>query len=48
MWPGSPDRSSVEHLPEILALEQAHKNRKGVVQELERRLTELSGATGSA
>jgi bacterioferritin (cytochrome b1) len=42
------DSDDVEHLREILAYEQAHKNRKGVVQALEERLTELSGATASA
>jgi bacterioferritin (cytochrome b1) len=42
------DSEDVEHLREILAFEQAHKNRKGVVQALEERLTELSGASASA
>lgn len=36
------DSDDVEHLREILAFEQAHKARKGVVQALEARLTELS------
>jgi bacterioferritin (cytochrome b1) len=36
------DSEDVEHLREILAYEQAHKARKGVLQALEARLTELS------
>ncbi|MCW2679254.1 MAG: hypothetical protein JWM62_655 [Frankiales bacterium] len=36
------DSDDVEHLREILAYEQAHKARKGVLQALESRLTELS------
>ncbi len=36
------DSDDVEHLREILAYEQAHKARKGVLQALETRLTELS------
>ena len=36
------DNDDVEHLREILAYEQAHKARKGVVQALESRLQELS------
>jgi bacterioferritin (cytochrome b1)/uncharacterized protein YjbJ (UPF0337 family) len=36
------DSDDVEHLREILAYEQAHKARKGVLQALEARLTELS------
>jgi hypothetical protein len=36
------DSDDVEHLREILAYEQAHKARKGVLQTLEARLTELS------
>lgn len=36
------DSDDVEHLREILAYEQAHKARKGVVQALESRLQELS------
>ena len=36
------DNDDVEHLREILAYEQAHKARKGVLQALESRLTELS------
>jgi bacterioferritin (cytochrome b1) len=36
------DSDDVEHLREILAFEQAHKARKGVVQALETRLQELS------
>jgi bacterioferritin (cytochrome b1) len=36
------DSDDVDHLREILAFEQAHKARKGVVQALEQRLQELS------
>jgi hypothetical protein len=36
------DSEDVEHLREVLAYERAHKGRKGVVQALEARLTELS------
>ena len=36
------DSDDVEHLREILAFEQAHKARKGVVQALETRLQDLS------
>ena len=36
------DSEDVEHLREILAFEQAHKARKGVVQAVEARLQELS------
>ena len=36
------DSEDVEHLREILAYEQAHKARKGVLQALEQRLEELS------
>lgn len=39
------DSEDVEHLREILAYEQAHKARKGVLKELEDRLTELAGAS---
>jgi len=39
------DNDDVEHLREILAFEQAHKNRKGVVGALDERLTELAGAS---
>jgi len=39
------DSEDVEHLREILAFEQAHKNRKGVVGALQERLTELAGAS---
>ncbi len=39
------DSEDVEHLREILAFEQAHKARKGVLKELEDRLTELAGAS---
>ena len=39
------DSEDIEHLREILAFEQAHKNRKGVVGALEERLTELAGAS---
>ena len=39
------DSEDVEHLREILAFEQAHKNRKGVVGALNERLTELAGAS---
>ena len=39
------DTEDVEHLREILAFEQAHKNRKGVVGALNERLTELAGAS---
>ena len=39
------DSEDVEHLREILAFEQAHKNRKGVVGTLNERLTELAGAS---
>jgi bacterioferritin (cytochrome b1) len=39
------DSEDVEHLREILAFEQAHKNRKGVVGALDERLTELAGAS---
>ena len=38
------DSEDVEHLREILAFEQAHKNRKGVVGALNERLTDLAGA----
>jgi bacterioferritin (cytochrome b1) len=41
------DTEDVEHLREILAFEQAHKNRKGVVGALNERLTELAGASRS-
>jgi hypothetical protein len=36
------DSEDVEHLREILAYEQAHKARKGVVQAVEERLEELA------
>ena len=36
------DSDDVEHLREILAFEQAHKARKGVLQALEGRLQELT------
>jgi bacterioferritin (cytochrome b1) len=39
------DSEDVEHLREILAFEQAHKNRKGVIGALNERLTELAGAS---
>jgi len=39
------DNDDVEHLREILAFEQAHKNRKGVVGALQDRLTSLAGAS---
>jgi bacterioferritin (cytochrome b1) len=39
------DTEDVEHLREILAFEQAHKNRKGVIGALNERLTELAGAS---
>jgi len=39
------DSEDIEHLREILAFEQAHKNRKGVVGALNERLTELAGAS---
>ena len=39
------DSEDVEHLREILAFEQAHKNRKGVVGALNERLTDLAGAS---
>ncbi len=39
------DTEDVEHLREVLAFEQAHKNRKGVVGALNERLTELAGAS---
>ena len=39
------DSEDVEHLREVLAYEQAHKARKGVVGALEARLTELAGAS---
>ncbi len=39
------DSEDVEHLREILAFEQAHKNRKGVVGALNERLTELAVAS---
>ncbi len=39
------DSEDVEHLREILAFEQAHKARKGVLKELEDRLSELAGAS---
>jgi bacterioferritin (cytochrome b1) len=42
------DSDDVEHLREIMAYEQAHKARKGVLGALQDRLTELSGATTSA
>ena len=42
------DSDDVEHLREILAFEQAHKARKGVLQALEERLTELSTSTSPA
>ena len=38
------DNDDVEHLREILAFEQAHKNRKGVVGALNERLTSLVSA----
>ena len=38
------DNDDVDHLREILAYEQAHKARKGVLQALESRLTELSAS----
>jgi hypothetical protein len=38
------DSEDVEHLREVLAYERAHKSRKGVVQALEARLTELSAS----
>jgi bacterioferritin (cytochrome b1) len=39
------DSEDVEHLREVLAFEQAHKNRKGVVGALNERLTQLAGAS---
>ncbi len=42
------DSDDVEHLREILAFEQAHKARKGVLRALEDRLAQLSGVTVSA
>jgi bacterioferritin (cytochrome b1) len=39
------DSEDVEHLREILAYEQAHKARKGVLGALNDRLTELAGAS---
>ena len=39
------DTDDVEHLREILAFEQAHKARKGVLGALEERLSELVGAS---
>jgi len=38
------DSEDVEHVREVLAYEQAHKNRKGVVQAAQERLSELSVA----
>lgn len=38
------DTEDVEHVREVLAYEQAHKNRKGVVQAAQERLAELSVA----
>ncbi len=39
------DNDDIEHLREILAFEQAHKARKGVLGALQDRLTELAGAS---
>jgi hypothetical protein len=38
------DSEDVDHLREVLAFERAHKSRKGVVQALESRLSELSAS----
>ena len=42
------DSDDVEHLREILAFEQAHKARKGVLGALQERLAELTGAPAPA
>ena len=42
------DSEDVEHLREILAFEQAHRNRKGVVAALDERLTELARAAAQS
>jgi bacterioferritin (cytochrome b1) len=42
------DSDDVEHLREILAFEQAHKARKGVLGALQERLGEVTGASTSA
>ena len=42
------DSEDVDHLREILAFEQAHKARKGVLGALQERLGELTGASTSA
>ena len=42
------DSEDVDHLREILAFEQAHKSRKGVLGALEDRLTQLDGSSTSA